>query len=74
MFNELKFVVVILSLIAVLFGTAFVPMYYSCKARAQIVNKEFGTSYTTGEVFWAGETIENIVLGQKARIDLNDAR
>ena len=70
----LKFTVFLVCMLAVLSGLAFPFVYHSCKVEAQIVNTEFGTSYTAGDIFWAGETIENIVIGQKARIDLNDAR
>ncbi len=67
----LKFMVVAL----VLVGGVILPLaYQSCKVTAKVVNEEFGTSYTASDIFWAGETIGEVVLGQKARIDLDVER
>lgn len=36
-----------------------------------IVTK-FGTNYTTSEIFWAGETVKEIIEGEKLRIKVGE--
>jgi hypothetical protein len=39
---------------------------------AEFINREFGTSYSAWDMFWNGDTIKEIVIGKKNRIDLED--
>lgn len=72
--DSLRGPVYALAIIAAAIG-AFSPLvYHECAVNARILNETFGTDYTAGDMFWAGETIKTVVLGQKARIDLNDTR
>lgn len=52
---------------AILGGTV-----YGDKQQVELINKEFGTNYTLKEYFWAEETIEKLIEGQKYRIELED--
>lgn len=38
----------------------------------KLINEKFGTTYTTKEVFWAINTIEKLLEGEKHRIELLD--
>ena len=67
----LQFMIVAIAIVA---GIVLPIAYQSCKVTARIVNEEFGTSYTTSDIFWAGATIDEIVLGKKTRIDLDVSR
>ena len=69
-----KFVVFMICMVVILGGLVSPLVYETCKRNAKIINEEFGTSYTTADIFWTGGTIESLVLGRKARIDLTDER
>ena len=49
---------------------AGIPFWIGSGVEARILNKEFGTSYTRGEVFWGGDAIKEIVQGRKHRVIL----
>jgi len=66
-----KFALFMFAMVVVIAVPVSPLVYHSCKVTAQVVNEEFGTSYTAGDIFWAGSTIEDLVLGHRTRIDLN---
>lgn len=45
--------------------------HYQAKHKALIINKEFGTKYTTKDVFYAEDVIEEIRQMNRHRIELN---
>ena len=45
--------------------------WYSSAKKAKLINNQFGTNYSASDMFWVGDTIEKIIIGQKNRIDLN---
>ena len=63
----------IFAIIVIIWAVALTPLlsicyYQSCK-EAKILNKEFNTSYTCGDMFWTGDTIKEVVNGNKYRIE-----
>jgi len=60
-----------LLIIALAVGAVSPLVYHECAVNARIVNETFGTNYTAGDMFWARGTIETLVLGQKARYEVN---
>jgi hypothetical protein len=36
---------------------------------AKFINENFGTSYTTEEMFWHGSDIKKMVIGEKRRVE-----
>lgn len=42
--------------------------------RAKFVNKEYGTSFTTEDVFWNDDIINKTILGSKHNINLSDTK
>lgn len=69
--NIIGFVFLILSLIAsvlyIFAGFNWVASGY----KAEIINREYGTNYTTQEVFFASSVIDTIRQLDRKRIDLN---
>ncbi len=43
----------------------------SCYVQARVVNEKFGTEYTASEMFFAGETITEVIVGNKSRLDVD---
>lgn len=39
--------------------------------KADIINREYGTSYTAEEIFWAGDVIETIRVLDRQRIEVS---
>jgi len=70
----LKFVLGLVLIMAALAVPVYPITRHYYEIKAQIVNEEFGTSYTWEEMFWVGHTIETLVLGNKTRIDLDIER
>lgn len=68
--NGLTFSLVVLASV----GAAMLMSVYTCSIEARVINKEFGTEYTASEIFFAGHTIKNTLLGGKTRIDLDVSR
>jgi len=56
----------VLALVAVIVLT----LYVATKRQAKIINAEYGTHYTTADMFWAGDTIEETIIGNKMRVNL----
>ncbi len=44
---------------------------FSSKRSARMINEKYGTSYTGADVFWAGDTIEKMLIGTKHNVNLN---
>jgi hypothetical protein len=57
---------VLFSVIAFVISLAWI----SSEKQAQVINKEYGTHYTTSEIFWTGDTITKVIVGNKNRIEL----
>ncbi len=57
----LKAPVFIVALTLLIAGVFSPLVYRECAVNARILNETFGTSYTAGDMFWAGETIKTIV-------------
>lgn len=61
----------------VLFGVSFVIFvglsydYVAAEYKTNIINKEFGTSYTQQEVFWAEDVIEEVRQLKRERMEVN---
>ncbi len=53
-----------------IFSLAMIPYYYGAGIKAEMLNKEFGTSYTTEQVFFAESIIDEIREVQRNRVDL----
>lgn len=47
-----------------------VPMWYSAKVEAKVINVTFGESYTADQMFWAGSMTKEI-LRQKMQTIMN---
>lgn len=62
-----RVIVIFLIITAFMVGGCLI---YSANER-RIINREFGTAYTTGDMFWAGETIRETLIGQKNRVEIN---
>ena len=45
--------------------------YQAADYKAQIINREYGTSYTQDEVFWAEDVIDTIREIDRTRIEVN---
>ena len=45
------------------------PFYYGASVRTELLNRELNTNYTTKEVFFASDIIEEIRYIQRQRID-----
>lgn len=52
--------------------TMFSLCWYQSSIERKLINEKFGTNYTTKEVFWGGETIKELLEGEKNRIELLD--
>jgi len=66
-----KFVVVIICLAFIFaFATVVIPRWIGAGRNAKVINKEFGTHYTTAEIFWAGDTIKEIIVGRRNNVML----
>ena len=59
-----------LVLVIGLLGITFILVWISASRRVEIINKEFETQYTTWDFVCAGETIEEVLIGKKNRVDL----
>lgn len=46
-------------------------LYIGASYKADIINREYQTDYTTAEIFYAGEVIETIRQIQRTRIEIN---
>lgn len=42
--------------------------WYGAEQSVKLINAKFGTSYTTEQYFWSGETIKTVIEGQKLRV------
>jgi hypothetical protein len=58
----------LISLIVYIFSVSF---WIGAKYKAELINKEFGTSYTQAQIFWADDVIEEIRQIKRQRIELN---
>lgn len=38
--------------------------------KAELINKTYGTEYTSADIFWTGDIINEMILGNKTRIEL----
>lgn len=45
--------------------------WFGAEAKAKLINREFGTHYTTSEVFWAASVIDEIRQIQRNRVEIN---
>ena len=60
-------------ILAGLFGIFFSAMNYGCAVKdSKFLNSNFGTQYTTEQMFWNGEEIKDMVIGNKYRISDDD--
>jgi len=44
--------------------------WFAAKQQRIVINRAFKTNYTTSNIFWAGETIREIVQGKKIRAEI----
>ena len=55
-------------------GTVSIPSYVlawkTAEYEAIVINKNFGTNYTTIEFFWGGEAIKNYLYGEKKNFNV----
>lgn len=58
--------------IAALIGVTVALCWYASARQAKLLNQQFGTAYTTADMFWTGETVQQILEGQRLRIDLRE--
>jgi len=59
-------------ILSIFCGIALLVMpfvWHSSKISAEMINRQYGTSYTAKEMFWAGETIRENVEGYRIKID-----
>lgn len=65
----------IVSICASLFAAAGIAFagwsWVGADAKARIINREYGTSYTRSEVFWASDVIDTIREIDRKRIEIN---
>lgn len=45
--------------------------WMACGYRAEMLNKEFGTSYTRDQLFWAGDVVQEVQKLKHQRLELN---
>lgn len=55
-----------------LFAYAFTGWdYFAAEYKADIINREYGTTYTQAEVYWASDVINTVRELDRKRIELN---
>ena len=66
-FNGERLLIYVISLVALTLGSfgliiyaIVIPFYVGAEYKAGIINREFGTSYTQEEIFYASDVIETI--------------
>jgi hypothetical protein len=62
---------VFVSLVALIIYIFSVSFWIGAEYKAELINKEFGTSYTQAQIFWADDVIEEIRQMKRQRIELN---
>jgi len=67
----LRFVLMVGILLSVVLSIIAVPMYFQAKYTANVLNNVYGLKATVAQMFWAGDTVENIVLGKRERQTLD---
>ena len=63
--------VAMLSLAAGLIVGAFTPFYYGAGLKADLINSEYGTSYTREQMFFASDIIDTVREIKRQRVELN---
>lgn len=61
----------VLGMVGLLAGGVLSIIYYGASYKAEIINREFGTSYTQQEVFYASDVIDTIQQIKRQRVELN---
>lgn len=61
----------ILLVIANIVFAAAAASWFGAKYKADIVNREYGTKYTTAEIFWASSVIDTIRELDRERYEVN---
>ena len=59
------------SLITSLAATISVPFYYGAGLKADLINAEYGTSYTREQMFFASDIIDTVREIKRQRVELN---
>jgi uncharacterized membrane protein YkvI len=67
MFTMLPIIVFIMS---VLFLVVNIICTIEAKNKAEFYNKNFGTSYTTEDVYFNGTTINDLIIGEKKNLNI----
>lgn len=67
----------VLAVALTMFGSLLVfllvfGIYLSPAKKAELINAEFGTSYSWYDMMTASTTIDKIIVGNKHRIDITD--
>ncbi len=70
-FEFIGVVLGVISVVAFLVSMVCGVFYYGAGYKAEIINREYGTSYTREEVFYAGDVIDTIRQLQRQRIEVN---
>ena len=66
------FVMLLVGVLSLLLYLPLVYSYVSAGYKADVINREYGTSYTQDEVFYADDVIDTIREIDKTRIEVND--
>ena len=69
--TDLEPLIWIVSIILAIMILITIPCWVSSKREAKILNETCNTNYSTADIFWAGETIKDIILGNKHRVEIN---
>ena len=57
--------------IAALTYALFVHLWFAAGYKAEIINREYGTTYTREEVFWASDVIDTVRELNRQRVEVN---
>jgi len=68
--TEIGFVTVF----TLLFGGLLWCAIASTSLQARLINERFDTSYTARDIVFAGETIKEVLIGDKSRLDVELTR
>lgn len=69
--EQLAVILTVIVIVVAVITAVVIPITISSNRQAKILNSKFGTSYTTADIFWAGETIKRTLIGDKLRLDLD---
>lgn len=65
----------VMAIIIVLFFNLIILLplahFFSCGVESEIINERYGTNYSALDMFLCGDTIRNIVIGEKKNISVS---